>query len=400
MFFTKIFQFFRGYVILSLTGHSIERFINICTHRLIPLISIQKHKKNKAVVKMYRSDFYLIRPIAFKTRTKIHILKKGGLPTLIRKYRRRYVMMAGCVLCVLIMLISSQFIWFIEYEGVNVTDIAMLQSAVEKAGIHVGIAKQKLPSGVDMKNTILNSTDGISWVWVYVKGTKATVQIKESVHAPEMVDKDKPCDIVSMSDGVVQSVTAKVGDARVMRGDAVLKGDILIAGTQSSEVVNYRLCHAIGTVQAYTYHKKAGEYKLYKEIRTPTGKKKTHFTLNLFSKKIPLFKSDSISYAEYDTISKDSHLNIGDYYFGIGVNVLTIKEVKVTREPIAKDVAVAMAKAELEQQISKELTNGADLQKETIYDEKIDEDTVKVTLCMDFIEKIGTEEPIIVNEQE
>lgn len=401
MFFMKIFQFFKGYVILSLTGYAIERFINICARRGIVLISIEKHDKDSAKVAMYLEDFRAIRPVAFKTKTKIKILRKCGFPILVSRYKHRYVMIAGCFVCAVLLAVSSQFIWFIEYEGVENTDIHILQEAVEKAGVRAGAAKADLPSGNEMKSVILNSTDGISWAWVYVRGTKAVVQVKESVRAPAVVDKDTPCDIVALCDGVIKNVTAKVGRSAVKRGDAVLAGDVVIAGTLDSEVVGYRLCHALGSVEAYTYHKKTGEYKLYNEIRSYTGNQKTRVTLNLFSKKIPLFKDTGISYEDYDTIEDEKQLHIGsNYYLGLGFSTCTYKEVEVIQEPISYETAVEIAKADLEEQIAGELIAGADLQKQTVKEEKIDDETVRVTVYMDFIEKIGSEQPIIVQQQE
>ena len=401
MFFTKIFHFLRGYVILSLRGYSIERFINICARRGIKLLAIEKHGKTSAKAAVSMADFRHIRPVAYKTRTQVRIHKKRGLPYLISKYKHRYVLIGGAAACVVFLAVMSQFVWFIEFKGVENTDIETLKLAVQKAGVSAGVCKWSMPSAVDIKNVILNNTDGLSWVWVYVKGTKAVVEVRESVLAPNLPDKNTPCDIVALRDAVIKSVTAKNGEAYVKRGDAVLTGDVLIAGTLGSEVAEYRLCHALGTVEAYTYYKKSGEYKLYREIRTSTGKNKTKLTLHLFSKTLPLFKNQNPPYEEYDTKAEEHQLCIGsDYYLGIGVSAVTYNEVRTDKEPISYDAAVELAKADLEEKIAKELIPGADLQKETLSHEQVDADTIKVTLNMDFIEKIGAEKEIVVNNKE
>lgn len=397
MFFMKFFQFCKGYVILSLEGYAIERFINICMRRGIKLLAIEKHDRTCARAAVYISDFNRLRPIAYKTKTKVKIQARRGLPHLISKYKHRYVLLAGAAICIVLLAVSSQFIWFVEYEGVENADINQLRQAVQRAGVVVGAAKRNLPPGDEIKSTIINGTNGISWAWVYIKGTKAVVEVKESIRAPHMIDMEKPCDIVAMRDAVIKSVTAKNGSAYVHRGDAVLEGDVLIAGTLDSAFSNFRLCHALGTVEAYTYHRQSGEYKLYHEVRSLTGKKKTHVTLHLFGKDFALFTDSAAPYTDYDVATEDSQLCIGkDYYLGLGLSTVTYHEVAVSREPISYDAAVQTAKAELEEKIAKELIAGADLQKQELVHEQLDAETIRVTLSMDFIEKIGTEREIVI----
>lgn len=395
MFFTKIFKFLSGYVILRLTGYSLERFINICTRRGIPLLYIKKYDKTNAEVCVYIKDFALLRPIAYKTHTRVRIHKKCGFPILMYKYRKRYAMFIGVILFVIALAVTSQYVWFIEVEGGDGLEPEMIMGAVNKAGIEIGARKSKILSGNEMRDIIITNTNDVSWAWVYIHGTKATVHIKQSVVPPKVVDKNSPCDIVSLKDGVIKSVTAKEGESRVKVGDAILAGDVIIAGTLPSEFKEYRLVHAIGEVQAYTYYKKTGVYKLYKERHVQTGNKKTLFTLKIFSKKINLFKNSSISYAEYDTIVNDRDFCIGkDNYIGLGYESVVYNEIEIIKEPLPYETCIEIAKNDLEEKISKQILPYASLQKSKIIDEKIDDETVKVTLQMDFIEKIGSEEII------
>ena len=64
------------------------------------------------------------------------------------------------------------------------------------------------------------------------------------------------------------------------------------------------------------------------------------------------------------------------------------------KEPISFESTVDFAEKELEKKISNELISDAVLIDKKTETEKIDEETVKVTVTMRFIEEIGTEKRI------
>lgn len=395
MFLNNIFQFWKGYVILYLNGFYMERFINICMRRCIRLWGIARTGKTNGIVCMSIGDFRNIRPVAYKTKTAVRIKKKCGLPILLHRYRRRYVLAAGLAALVAFIAVMSQFIWSIDVVGADHSDPAQIMAAAEKAGVRIGVFKGALKSGQEMKDIILNNTTDISWAWVYIKGTKAVVEVKESILPPAVIDKSQPCDVVAARDALIRKVTVKNGKSAVQPGDAVLAGDVIIAGTLEFENSPYKLVHAMGTAEASTWHEKTGEYKLYYETRVPTGNQKTYHTLRLFSKNVHLFFKNRIPYAEYDTIENSRELQLGkDRFLGIGLDSVTYKEMETHREPISYETAVELARRDLEEQIAKELLPGADKVAEHIKDEKIDDETIRVTLTMEFVEQIGVENPI------
>ena len=87
-------------------------------------------------------------------------------------------------------------------------------------------------------------------------------------------------------------------------------------------------------------------------------------------------------------------LKIKDNFLGIGISVKTAKEYIEEKEPISFESTVDFAEKELEKKISKELLSGAELIDKNTETERIDEETVKVTVTMRFIEEIGTEKRI------
>ncbi len=394
MFFNKVFHFVKGYVIINVSGFYIERFLYICAKRGIELFKIGKRTQSGVIACININDFKRIRPIVLKTKVRVSIVKKCGLPFLIKRAKKRRALLAGVLILSILSFISSGFIWSIEINSDDEFMAQELMEAIDKAGVRIGAYKPLLPDGEKIKSIIMNNTHNIVWAWVYIKGTKAVVDFKEGILAPAVVDRSVPCDIVATKDGLITGIVEKNGEARVSAGDTVLQGDLLIAGTLDTPDGDYKTVHSIGEVYARVWHEKSGEYKLYVENEIPTGNKKDFVTLKLFSKCFDLYLNENISFSQYDISEKLSELKIGkDNFLGVGFYKKTYNEIERKKVPISVEQTLEMAKNDLEMQISKELLPGSQLADKKISYEQIDDETIKVTLTMEFIEQIGAQVP-------
>lgn len=389
MFLNKVFKFLSGYVILSLSGLSIERFINICMHRKIRLLSISKHERDKAEICVYMRDFCRLRAPAYKTRTRIHIKEKKGFPVFFKRYGRRYALASGAVFIAVMLFVGSKFIWIVDIEGADNVDKEKLAYAIRLTGLRSGVLKSSLPSGSEMKTTIMSNTDDLSWAWVYVKGARAVVSVRYRADAPTVTDKTVPCDIVAMCDGVISSITAKTGKAWAKKGDTVSAGDVLVAGTLDSADGTIRTVHAEGDVRARVFRTVSGEYSLHEQIRTPNGNNKMLVSVTLFSKNINFFKNNGISSADYDTISNESRIDTPIGRFGICTTHLT--GVDVSENTLTMSEITQRAVYELEEKISQNLTGGTVLISKNVRTQLLDSNTVRVILDAEFEQNIGLE---------
>lgn len=398
MIFNKIFHFVKGYVIIKVTGFYIERFLYICAKRGITLINIGRKTNNTIVLHISISDFYKLRPVCRKTGVRVCILKKCGLPFYISKLKKRYFLTVGLLIMICLMFLSSQFIWSVEIVGTNQEIAEDISDALEIAGVSIGAFKPLLPEGEQMKSIIMSHTDNLVWAWVYIKGTKAVIEYKEGIRPPEVVNKSQPCDIIAAKSGVIEKIIEKNGEKRVIQGEAVLENDLLIAGTLTTNDGAFKTVHAIGDVWAYTWHKKSGEYKLYYDKAVPTGRVKVFRSVKLFSDCFDLFFDKGTGFDDYLVDEHLSEIKIGkDNYTGIGIYKKTYNEVNFVRTPVLYENAVENGKNELEELIAKELLPGSRLIEKNITHEKKDEETVKVTVEMKFIENIAKQTQIVLN---
>ena len=387
MFLIKIFHFLKGYVILSIKGYNKEEFLSRMVKNGVKILETVTCD-DEIRIKIYASDFRFFKG----SKCRVHILKKCGLWFFIKRARKTFLI--GMILFFVMLALSSQFVWDISYEGVENTDIHKLEDAVNKAGVRRGMLKMNLKSGYEMKDIILNNTEDIAWAWVYVKGTRAIVKVRENIIPPDVFDPDTPCDIIASRSGLIKSITTIRGKCVAMENQMVAPGDVLISGTYQFEDKPGYQVHASGTVKAETEHISSGVYKQTYCYKKYTGRKRHKVRAHFFGVDIPLYIKDGVSFDTYDLTENSYDLKIAGNYLGVGISVKTAKEYIEEKEPISFDATIDFAQKELEKEISKELLFGTELIDKKTETEKIDEETVKVTVIMNFIEEIGTERRI------
>ena len=81
---TSVLKFFKGYVVVHLSGYSPERFLNLCCHHKIVLWGLRSTGTEYEMC-MSIAAFRKVRPLVRKTQTKVVILERHGLPFLLWK---------------------------------------------------------------------------------------------------------------------------------------------------------------------------------------------------------------------------------------------------------------------------------------------------------------------------
>ena len=399
MFLIKVFNFLKGYVIIQIKGCYVERFINVCTHRNIYIWDTIRRSDNTLLLKISIKSFSKIRPVAKKTKTRVKILEKKGLPIIINKYRKRYLFFAG-ILCFLVFaFVSTQFIWTVEVPDNTeyVSKDEIMQAAFD-SGLKVGVFKRNI-NEKDLQNQMLYKLDKLSWTWTYIKGTKAIIEVKEKTPKPQVVDNSVPCHIVAEKDAVVTTVRALNGFANVKPGDTVLRGDILISGTALSEVAGMRFVHASGEVYARTWAEKTADFPMYKITQTPTGKTKNYYTFNIWSKKIPLYFKKKSPFKNYYNVSNRKEPQLGkDNFIGISIDIDKYIEIVNEKTPLTYEQTLNYAENELRKELLKNAGENAVLEDLNISVGQKDEEIITVTATAQFNEQIGIQTPVDMTE--
>lgn len=384
----RILNFFRGYVHVLVSGYFIERFLNICIRRNIYLWDIKKKSPNEAAMKMTLRGFKSVRPVARKTHTRVHIVKKKGFPILMHRYRKRYFFFGGILLMICFLLIMSQFVWSINVVGNERVSTQIILDTLKDLGFYQGCYKGSYDV-VDLKNQALLRLDELSWLWVDVRGSRATVNVKEKSPAPEILDQSTPCDIVAKKAGVIKSFNATAGLEVVNVGDTVQQGQVLISGVITSERVPARYTHATGEVFARTWYEESGEYSTRHEIKTYTTRQHNKHSISLFGIPINFYINSSIPYEYYDTIESEQRLSLFGLDLGITLHTKSYQEYTLTYEDISEEKMLSQAEEELKAAILARTDENAPVMASNLTHEKTESGAYKVTLTMEFTEQIG-----------
>jgi len=280
MFLIRLWHYLKGYVIIIVSGLSAEKFINICTRRQILLWDIERTGPAEVTMKMSIRAFKNARTAARKSGCRVRIKAKKGLPYLIRKYRRRKGFVAGLVAFALLIYLMTSIIWSIEITGNYNLDEEVIIKQLNEMGIFRGATKRSINPKYVADKLMINNRE-LAWTGVEIKGTKLIISVKEGIEPPPVIPADQPCNLVAKKDGIIVSVRAKNGLAKVKAGDTVKKGQVLISGVVESIHPEFgsKFVHAMGEVLARTWYEVKKEVPAKKINRTRTGLEWNRYTV-------------------------------------------------------------------------------------------------------------------------
>ena len=273
---------------------------------------IRVHKNQLMTMRMSINGFKLIRPIARKTKCRVRLVKKTGLPFIFNRYRRRKAFFAGAALFVVLIYVMTSFIWSVEITGNKEIDTVRIENALASNGIKTGVLKYRINTDSAVTSMMLEMWE-ISWISIFVRGTKVKVELRERIAAPEIVPKGEPCDIVALKDGIIKQVIAEEGVEAVGEGDTVQKGQVLISGKIpiKGEDDKFKLVHAMGTVKARTWYEEQEPVRLAVTEKIKTGNVVKNHSMVLFSWKLDILNKKN-KFQDYTSVEVRKKLTIGE----------------------------------------------------------------------------------------
>ena len=393
MILRTILNYFTGYVRIKVEGFYIERFINMCISKKILLTDIKREKSTLMYANIGISNYKKIRQIAKKTKTKVKIENKKGMPFTLHKYRKRKIFGFLFLSVILGLIILSNYIWNIEIIGnINIPAEEVLK-ALEESGLKVGTSKNNMDTD-SVINKIRLNRDDIAWIGITVKGTNAIVKIKEIAKPPEIIDKNEYCSIIADKTGMITKVNVQAGTAAVKVGDIVEKGETLVEGYIEGKYTGTRYVHSIADIEAKIWYTKKEKQPLIQNIEKETGKEEKKYSIKLKKNQINLFKTLS-KFEKYDTIIKNKKIKLfSNFYLPIELVKTINKEYNIEQKIYSEEELTEKIKEKLKQELdektkSKNVINvSVNINSENGY--------VEVEMTYEVLEGIGVEQTINV----
>lgn len=282
----KFFRWLFGYVSFKVTGSFPERFINLIAKNGFCLWNV-KNKNNILESCMTVSQYKQIRPLARKSRVSLKIKKKCGFPFIINKYKHRTGILVGLLAFFSIIHFLSMYIWCIDVKGISNIPEGEVIKAVSDFGLTKGHLKKDINIDMVEQKTMMRLQD-VAWISINITGNYAEVSIRERVIPPDIVPKNKPCNIKAKIDGQIDRMEVYKGTAMVKNGDAVLKDRVLVSGIVEDAFGGTTVQHADAKIFAYTTHRFYEKINLNQTRHEKTGKILKRRKAELFGLSIPL----------------------------------------------------------------------------------------------------------------
>ena len=393
MFIKILLSYLIGYLVIEIEGYYIERYINICRNQGIAIWHLKRQEDIKLIFRARIQDFRELIKIAKKTKCKLKIKNKKGLPFLFQRYKKRKIFLFLLIILAFFIILSSNFVWNVEIQVEDNLEIANIEEDIKNAGLDIG----KLKSKVDTKsiiNEIRLKRDDVAWMGIEIKGTNAIVKLVKADEKPEIIDDDEYCSIISDKAGVITKINAQTGTANVKVGDTVNVGDTLINGWMEGKYTGIRYVHAKGEIEAKVWYTKYKNVSYNTTERSETGNTETKYAIKFNNFKINFSKGLS-KFEIYDTIETESKMKLfSDFYLPVSIVKTTYKEIEEQQKTYSIEEAKNIGIQELEQELNQEIEN-----KEAIVNKNINtyekEDSIDIYVTYEVLENIGTNEKIV-----
>lgn len=384
----------RGYVTIRAEGIFLERFLNICTRRELDIWNIHRLGNERLTCDMSLSSFRKIRPVCFRTKTRVRILKRYGLPFLFHRYRKRKFALAGIVLAIFFLWYTSGHIMGITVFGNEKIPTETILQYLSRSNVAPGkSARNLVPSHI--RNQMMRDLDELAWIGINVSGSRVYVEVVERLTPEERVEKETPCHLVASRDGVITSIVAKDGQTVVSVGSGVRQGDVLVSGIMDNTVTGYRTVHAYGEVIAQTVYETNRDYPLRFIRREDTGNTKKRYTLRILGKDIPLYFRKSNPYEDFEKKLQEKEYRIPlDSLPSLFVVTEEFREQQSLEETRTVSDILKLAKKELTEELTREVPEGAEILEQNFSHSLTEQGTVQVTLTLICQENIAREVPV------
>ena len=389
----------RGNVRVRARSRFPERILNVCSARGIPLREPRFVGEEELAFSVDRRDWRRLRAACADLGAEAHIERVAGVPFFLGRLRRRYALLAGLAACVLLVALSSCFIWDFQVEGNGDVPREKILRVLAKNGVRRGTFAYSIRQH-DLCNRALPELPELAWLTVNTRGCRATVVVRQRVPKPEIANESAPTNVIATRDALVTAVRALDGEAKVLPGTMVRKGQLLISGVVDTDgverpVVGTRWLAGKGTVEGRTWYELSTKIPLSFALKQPTGEESRSFAVLWGEKRAKLsIKGTGNLSTECDKIISRKQWTLPG---GLVLPVTWVTETRIPYETVhmerSRESARELGSAALERYLASQLGEGGEIVSTRVAD-AVQGDWLLVTLSAECHEQIGKVVPI------
>lgn len=390
----KLFHLLRGYMRIKVWGYSPERFMNLCSNRDILLWDIVNHGTYYTMC-ISISGFRELKPVTKKTRTRVAILQKYGLPFFVPRMRKRSIFIVGLVGCLLFLHGASYYIWTIEITGNSSLTADVLMDFLEENEIRCGSRKKDLDIEA-LEKAIRKEFDIVTWTSARLDGTKLVIQIKENSRGTPVIEaaESEGMDLKATKNGKIVHMVTRSGVPLVKIDDEVEPGEILVSGAvpvygEDASVKDYLFCRADADIYLECTYKYEEKLPISYQCKVYTGNEKKIPYIRIFERELRM-PAGPVEFARSDCLVDENRLEVlKDLTLPVSVGSYCYREYELTEKNYTQEQAKSLCNEKLNRVIETLEEKGVQIIQKDV---KIEKDSMHYVLEADFVvvEKTGT----------
>ncbi len=395
----ELIALLRGSVRVRVRSKFPERVLNVCSARGISLREPRFVGEEELAFAVDRRDWRRLRAACADLDAEAHIERVAGVPFFLGRLRRRYALLAGLALCTLLLALSSCFIWDLQVEGNGDVPREKILRVLAKNGVKRGTFAYAIRQH-DLCNRALPELPELAWLTVNTRGCRATVIVRLRVPKPEIVNESAPTNVIATRDALVTEVRALDGEAKVLPGTMVRRGQLLISGVVDTDgverpVVGTRYLAGKGTVEGRTWYELSIKIPLFVESKQPADEESRSFSVLWGEKRAKLsIKGTGNLSTKYDKIISRKQWALPG---GLVLPVTWITETRIPYETVrterSRESARELGRGVLESYLAAQLGENGEMVSARVAD-AVQGEWLLVTLSAECREQIGKVVPI------
>lgn len=385
-----IYGLLSGMLTVQADGPFTERLLNICMHRNLLVKDVKRCGNNRVIFKTDIASFMQMHTPAHRTKSRIRIKKRSGLPFLIKRFRKRLPVLVGIIAIGIVLGYASTHIMGITVFGNSRIDTQTIYNSLSECGLSLGAKTSDIDNDL-IRNKMMNKLDDLAWIGINANGSRVYVEIIERIEKENGLEKDgAACNLIASRDGVIDHTEIREGQTLIKKGSGVCKGDVLVSGIIDSPVDGFRFVKARGEVYAKTVYTKKREYKLNYIESHYTGKSKARYSVKVLNTELPVYLNGKPPYQKFSV-----NESINEYRIPIDIVPSLFIRKNIYNEYYDEEKSRTASEAietginELTQEIKSELPEGAEIKEQNESHTLTEHGGVEVTVELTCLENIA-----------
>lgn len=234
MNYMKQWKFVTGYVKIILDGYRPERAINAMIAEDITAHDIVRVKRGEFTTYVKSKSLKRLSEIAGECDCRLTVIKEYGFPVFLRLAVSKLPLLVTLALGFAALFALSKRLLFIRIEGCDAVNENAVAGVIADFGVTPGILMNSFDAQ-PIKDALIELDERIGFVDLRRHGVVLSAVIHEVDSIAPDDEPELPSSIFADKDCVIIGIIAEDGNAAVIPGQAVKKGELLISGNITPE---------------------------------------------------------------------------------------------------------------------------------------------------------------------